>query len=131
MKCGSHWLLFFSARTDLVKKWIFFFFCFQATYLEHFEGPRQGRRLGGPQREEDVEQRLPVVLLEHYLLAGLRSLGCRGCRFPLLARVLDQALTPAEEPLGLDKSASQTLVAAGLLSSARLARTSGAMLQKR
>lgn len=91
---------------------------FQATYLEHFERPRQGGRLGGSQWEEDVEKRLPVVLLEHYLLAGLRSLGCRSCRFPLLARVLDQALAPAKEPLGLDKSASETSVAAICLAGA-------------
>lgn len=71
-----------------------------STDLENFERPRQRGCFGAGQGEEDVEQSLAVVLLEHDVLTGLGRLGRRG-RFTLLARVLDQALTPAHEPLGL------------------------------
>lgn len=85
-----------------------------ATYLEHLERARQRGRLGRPEREEDVEKRPSVVLLEHDLLAGLRSLGGRRCRLPLLARVLDQALAPAEEPLRLGESARERATLLGV-----------------
>lgn len=95
------WLenLIFLSQKQILKRKI--------AYLKNFERPRQRGRLGGSQCEEDVEQRFPVVLLEHYLLTGLCSLRCGGGGFPLLARVLDQALTPAHESLRLVKSSER------------------------
>lgn len=66
-------------------------------YLKHLECPRQCRCLGVCQSEEEVDQRFSTVFLKHDLLAGFRSLCRRGGGFPLLARVLDQALPPTEE----------------------------------
>ena len=73
------------------------------SYLENLECPRQSRRLGAPQSEEDVEERFSIFLLEHYLLAGLCSLRRRGRGFPLLARVLNQTLASPDESLRLSR----------------------------
>lgn len=73
------------------------------SYLEDFDGAGQRGCFGVPQSEENVEKSSPVVLLKHDLLAGLRRLRRCGRCFPLFARVLDQALTAAEESLRLFK----------------------------
>lgn len=70
-------------------------------HLEDFESAGQRGCFGVPQSEEDVEKSPPVVLLKHDLFTGLCRLRRCGRRFPLFARVLDQALTAADESLRL------------------------------
>lgn len=73
------------------------------SYLEDFESAGQCGCFGVPQSEENVEKSFPVVLLKHDLLTGLRRLRRCSRRFPLLARVLDQALAATKEFLRLCK----------------------------